>query len=59
MSEMSAWEIAEGAKINFENFAKMNPHLPIREYPVWIIAMEQLDSVIKILEKEIQNDKME
>lgn len=53
MTEQSTWEIAEAARINFDNFAKMNPHLPIKKHPIWILAMEQLNQVIKKLEKEI------
>ena len=55
MSEISVLEIAVSAKINFENFAKMNPHLPIKQHPtyqLWRLAMEQLGEVIKRLEKE-------
>ena len=46
-----ALEPAESAKINFENFAKMNPQLPIKEHPMWRIAMEQLETAIAMLEK--------
>jgi len=48
---MSTWEIAESAKVNFQNFAKMNPQLPIKDHPMWVIAMEQLNEVIKRLEE--------
>lgn len=51
---MSNWEILEGAKINFENFAKMNSHLSVKEHPMWMIAMDQLDTVIKNLEEELK-----
>ena len=52
MSDVSAWELLEGAKINFENFAKMNPQLPIKTHPIWMIAMDQLETGIELLEKE-------
>jgi hypothetical protein len=51
--KVSIWEMVESAKINFENFAKMNPHLPIKEHPMWIIAMDQLNTAIEELEKEL------
>lgn len=54
---MTTWEIAEACKINFENFRKMNPHLPIAADPMWIIAMQQLDRVINELNKEQKNEK--
>lgn len=52
MSELSNEEIATCAKINFMNFAKMNKHLEVEKHPMWIIAMEQLDEVIKRLEQD-------
>lgn len=52
MAELSDYELAECAKINFENFAKMNPYLPIKEHPIWILAMTQLDELIKKLKSE-------
>lgn len=48
---MSVLEMVAGAKVNFENFAKQNTHLPIEQHPMWMIAMSQLDEVIEELEK--------
>lgn len=50
MSELSIWEIAEGAKINFENVVKMNPH--VGQHPLFVIAMDQLKTAIEMLEKQ-------
>ena len=50
MAELSTWEIAESAKINFENVVKMNP--AVGKHPLFQIAMEQLDTVIKQLEND-------
>jgi len=57
MANLRILEIAKCSKINFENFAKMNPHLPVKEHPMWIIAMEQLNDVIKELEEEDNHGK--
>ena len=48
MSELSALEIAECAKINFENVVRFNPAL--KSHPMFQLAMEQLDETIKQLE---------
>lgn len=50
MDELSILEIAENAKINFENVVKMNPVLA--RYPLFAIGMEQLKKVIKRLEED-------
>lgn len=50
---ISIIEVAENAKINFENVVKMNPALG--QHPIFTIAMEQLTEVIKML-KEQDND---
>ncbi len=50
MSELSALEIFECAKINFNNLSNMNPAL--KKHPFFVLAMEQLDNGIKKLEKE-------
>ena len=51
---MDALEILGCAKINFENFAKMNPHLPIQQHPIWILAMDQLTEGINKLKEEMR-----
>ena len=50
MSSLSILEIAENAKINFDNLKKFNPALG--KHPMFIIAMEQLKEAIKMLEKQ-------
>ena len=55
MSEMSTWELAEGAKINFENVVKMNPTLG--HHPHFMIAMEQLANLCERLEKELDGEQ--
>jgi len=51
MSEgLSGIEILECAKINFENLVKMNPG--IARHPMYMIAMEQLENGIKLIENE-------
>lgn len=54
MSDLSILEVAESAKINFENTVKMNPH--IGQHPIFIIAMEQLKTVVEMLEKQDEQD---
>lgn len=54
MSSLSILEIAENAKINFDNVKRLNPVLG--KHPMFIIAMEQLEEAIKMLEeREIEN----
>ena len=50
MSSLSILEIAENAKINFDNVKRLNPALS--KYPMFIIAMEQLKEAIKMLEEQ-------
>jgi hypothetical protein len=50
MSEISALEILECAKINFENVEKMNPTLLL--HPIYLLAKEQLNNGIKKLEEK-------
>ena len=50
MKTLSILEIAENAKINFDNVVRLNPVLS--KHPMFIIAMEQLKEVIKMLEEK-------
>ena len=50
MSELSILEEAMSAQINFENVVKMNPH--VGKHPLFIIAMDQLKEVVKMLEAQ-------
>lgn len=54
MSKLSILEIAENAKINFDNTVKMNPH--IGQHPLFAIAMEQLKEAIKMLEEKEEQE---
>lgn len=49
MSELSILEIAKNSKINLENVIKLNPVL--ENHPIFVIAMDQLNEVIKRLEE--------
>lgn len=48
--DVSTIELAESAKINFENLVRTNPSLV--RHPFWLIAMEQLVAVVARLEWE-------
>ena len=50
MANMSAEEILEGAKINFETVVKQNPQ--VGQHPIFQIAMDQLQEGIRKLKEE-------
>ncbi len=54
MKSLSILEVAENAKINFDNTVRLNPVLG--KHPMFIIAMEQLKEAIKMLELEEEKD---
>ena len=47
---MTAFETLECAKVNFDNFVKMNPH--VKAHPIFALAMEQLRNGLAQLEEE-------
>lgn len=55
MCELSCLEKAVSAKINFGNVVEANPALA--KHPHFQIAMDQLEEVIKGLEKGVDNDE--
>lgn len=55
MSELCILEMAVGAKINFENVVKSNPH--VGQHPLFVIAMSQLKDVIEALETQDQTSQ--
>ncbi len=46
----SNWELAESAKMNFENVARMAP--AIAAHPIFQIAKMQLDALVKRLSED-------
>ena len=49
---MNSLELIGCAKINFNNFTKMNPQ--VKSHPIFVIAMEQLTGGFEQLEKEME-----